>query len=98
MQLPPDVKQRLERKATFQAAVAELTAAVQQGHAAGGPREDVAAAEALVLRVHALLKARYSSAAAWRAGLELFQAVQVRVCVGVGAPVSVPACMRVQPA
>lgn len=67
---PPlsDLKQRLERKTTFEAAVKELT----------GAHSDSAALE-LVPRVYTLLKARHTSPAAWKAGLELFRAVQVRV-------------------
>lgn len=67
---PPlsDLKQRLERKATFEAAVKELT----------GAHSDAAALD-LVPRVYTLLKARHTSPAAWKAGLELFRAVQVRV-------------------
>jgi hypothetical protein len=73
---PPssDLKQRLERKATFEAAVKELT----------GAHSDAAALE-LVPRVYTLLKARHTSPAAWKAGLELFRAVQVRVCVAAAA-------------
>jgi hypothetical protein len=75
-----DLKQRLERKATFEAAVKELTCAVK----ALSPSDTVASAAAtagaeldLVPRVHTLLKARYSNPAFWKAGLELFKAVQV---------------------
>jgi hypothetical protein len=73
MAIAADLKQRLERKATFEAAVKELTAAVQ------APSSQPAAAEALELvpRVHTLLKARYSNPAFWSAGLGLFRAAQV---------------------
>ncbi len=66
-----DLRQRLERKATFEAAVKELTCAVK----AAGTQADFHAD--LVARVHTLLKARYSNPAFWKAGLELFKAVQV---------------------
>jgi hypothetical protein len=77
MTVSQDLKQRLERKATFEAAVKQLTCAVR----ALGPSHTPAAAAAaeldLVPRVHTLLKARYSNPAFWKAGLELFSAVQV---------------------
>jgi hypothetical protein len=72
-----DLKQRLERKATFEAAVKELTFAVQALSTADSP---TALNADLVTRVHTLLKARYSNPAFWKAGLELFIAVEVCVC------------------
>jgi hypothetical protein len=72
-----DLKQRLERKATFEAAVKELTFAVQALSTADSP---TALNADLVTRVHTLLKARYSNPAFWKAGLELFNAVQVCAC------------------
>lgn len=65
------LKQRLERKATFEAAVKELTTAVR------ATSDTPPAALDLVPRVHTLLKARYSNPAFWKAGLELFKAVEV---------------------
>jgi len=70
---PDDLKQRLERKATFAAAVKDMTCAIKALTA------DTASAAAVlerVPRVHTLLKARYSNPAFWKAGLELFNAVQ----------------------
>jgi len=72
---PNDLKQRLERKATFEAAVKDLTCAIKALGTADTPA--TAADLTLVPRVHTLLKARYSNPAFWKAGLELFKAVQV---------------------
>lgn len=85
MTVTQDIKQRLERKATFEAAVKELTCAVQALSAADSP---TALNADLVARVHTLLKARYSNPAFWKAGLDLFKAVQVRVraCKGMCQP------------
>lgn len=78
-----DLKQRLERKVTFEAAVKQLTCDVKALSPSDTPAAAAAAAELdLVPRVHTLLKARYSNPAFWKAGLELFRAVQVStVCI-----------------
>jgi hypothetical protein len=66
-----DIKQRLEKKATFSAAVQELIIALQEQQA--DPTEYLP----LVTRCHALLKARYSSPVVWRLGKSLFTAAAV---------------------
>jgi hypothetical protein len=81
-----DLKQRLEKKATFEGALKQLAAALSSSapaaaaqlpqHAQQQHRSDLLA---LVPRVHALLRARYSNPVYWTAGLQLFQvAAQVR--------------------
>ena len=72
-----DLKQRLERKATFEAAVKELTQAVKDLSPSSAEATATAAGFELVPRVHTLLKARYSNPSFWKAGLELFKAAQV---------------------
>ncbi len=59
-----DIKRKLERKQTFLEAVAQLQE--RCGDAAEVP---------LVSRTHALLKARYTSVACWKAGMALFKRV-----------------------
>lgn len=66
-----ELKQRLEKRATFEAAVKDLTQAVR---AQAGADESL---YTLVPRVHTLLKARYSNPAFWKAGLDLAHAVEV---------------------
>lgn len=72
-----DLKQRLERKATFETAVQELTSAVKALSSSDTPTAAAVSQLDLVPRVHTLLKARYSNPAFWKAGLELFRAAQV---------------------
>lgn len=64
------LKQRLEKKATFEAAVKELKAQIQDPSL---PEPAVAELLQLCSRVATLLKTRYANPAFFRAGLDLFK-------------------------
>jgi hypothetical protein len=73
MAVQADLKQRLEKKGTFEAALAELLQAVQ----ACSAEADLQQLLPLVKRAFTLLKTRYSNVAWWRKGLNLFVACKV---------------------
>ena len=69
-----EIRQRLGKKTTFEAALADLQAIVRAdpGIAANAAFQDV------VQRSTALLKSRYTSPAFWTAGRRLYEAARVR--------------------
>lgn len=77
-----ELKKRLEKKATFEAAVKDLNSRLQSPGV-----QEPALVELLELcsRVHALLKARYSNPAFFRAGLDLYKTAIVSSSLGAGS-------------
>jgi hypothetical protein len=73
MAIQVDLKQRLEKKSTFEAALDELLRAVQACSAEADLQQQLP----LVKRCFTLLKTRYSNVAWWRKGLTLFMACKV---------------------
>jgi hypothetical protein len=75
-----EIRQRLGKKTTFEAAVADLQAIVSAdpGIAANAGFQDI------VQRSAALLKSRYTSPAFWSAGRRLYEAARVSAGTGKG--------------
>ena len=68
-----DIKQRLEKKGTFEQALSDLRLQLQAPREA----EQLQQLLPLVTRTHTLLKTRYSNIAFWKQGQHLFETCRV---------------------